>query len=198
MTIPYSPSIVIIDDDSDDLEVLSSALELHGFEAKCFEDAELACQSLSSIRTFPELPSLIIVDYNMPRINGEQVLSLLKSRPMLKHIPVVIYSTTISPDSSARLIALGACATISKAINYKELKSQVERFEMLATTLRIVSNPVGSSIFLRASLFAPPLRRVRSLISFALTLKEVCKKEFLPNPPSIVASPRLLFNNPLF
>ena len=69
--------IVLIDDDEDDLKMFSSELEKKGIKVKTFDSPAEALSYLTPVPGNIELPSLIIMDYNMPKRNGQEVLQLL-------------------------------------------------------------------------------------------------------------------------
>ena len=75
---------------------------------------------------------MIISDYNMPTINGEQLLTLVKAENEIREIPVVIYSTSISPNLSEILLELGAYSTIKKAHTYRDFQKQVSDMKQMA------------------------------------------------------------------
>jgi len=120
-----NPAIVIIDDDQDDRDMLSTALQSHGFMVECFEEAQVAMEALKAHRNNHTNPVMIVCDYNMPTINGEELLQLVKAEMFIKDIPVIIYSTSISRSLSKLLMERGAYATITKAKNYKDFLGQV-------------------------------------------------------------------------
>ena len=66
-------------------------------------------------------PDLILLDLNMPRKDGFQVLKELKEDPGLCGIPVVIYSSSSRPEDVRRCYALHANSYISKPMSYEEL-----------------------------------------------------------------------------
>jgi DNA-binding response OmpR family regulator len=131
------PYVMLIDDDPDDLEILSSCLELSGIRIKTFESAEKAVFHLALTSGIRDLPCLIILDYNLPRVNGQQTLVLIKSNKYTGHIPVVIYSTTISGVLKKALIELGALDCFVKPFSYAAFKAQVEVFKRLAVEKNI-------------------------------------------------------------
>jgi DNA-binding response OmpR family regulator len=126
------PYILLIDDDEDDLEMFSSGLELKGIKVKVFDSSTKALFYLTLISDNMELPSLIILDYNMPKRNGRQVLQAIKDNKDLKDIPVVMFSTGMSEVLKKQLVDAGALGCFDKPWNCKELKAQVEKFEELA------------------------------------------------------------------
>ena len=125
------PYVMLIDDDEDDLEMMSSSLELAGIRIKNFNSGIKALFYLSLLSSDMELPSLIIMDYNMPMKNGYQVLLLLKENRETRDIPVVLYSTSMSGSLKELLSAAGALASFSKPWNYEEFTTQVEMIQEL-------------------------------------------------------------------
>lgn len=128
------PYIVLIDDDEDDLQMLSASLEKQGVATKTFASGERAAYYLQLIADSSDLPGLIILDYNMPGKNGRQVMDLIKSRPATRDIPVVIYSTSISQQFKQTLIEKGALNCYEKPVAYSDFITQVEIFKELAWT----------------------------------------------------------------
>lgn len=126
------PYIFLIDDDEDDIEMLSSSLELHGIRIRTFGSGVKAMSHFDNMAVFADKPSLIIVDYNMPLLNGLETLILIKKNERIWHIPVVIYSTTINPLFERNAREFGAFACESKAVKLTDFKEQVGRFADLA------------------------------------------------------------------
>jgi CheY-like chemotaxis protein len=56
----------------------------------------------------------------MPKMSGTQILKALKEDSRFKHIPVIIYSTSINPLEKERCLALGAHAYIIKPVSFRE------------------------------------------------------------------------------
>jgi CheY-like chemotaxis protein len=112
--------------------MLSTSLEQYGIKTKSFDSGKNALFYLKLISEVEQLPNLIILDYNMPRINGQQLLSLIKNTMSIKHIPVIIYSTCISQVLEKALVELNAYDCITKAGTQKEFTRHVEKFKELA------------------------------------------------------------------
>ncbi|GAB3515580.1 response regulator [Emticicia fontis] len=112
---------LLIDDDQDDQEIFTLAIEDSGLNMQCVisNNASEALQRLNQDGTF--LPNYIFLDLNMPRINGIQLLTEIKKISRLKHIPVIIYSTSSHPKDKEATQNLGAAAFITKPSGIKEL-----------------------------------------------------------------------------
>jgi CheY-like chemotaxis protein len=126
------PYILLIDDDEDDLEMYSSGLEKKGIKVKTFDSSTKALFYLTLMSENREPPSLIIMDYNMPKKNGQQVLSLIKDNADTKDIPVVIYSTSMPDLLKKQLSDAGALDCFSKPWTHHEFNSQVGIFQEMA------------------------------------------------------------------
>ena len=123
MTNSTKSVILYVDDDNDDCIFLKTSIEDAGKKADviCASDGEEAVQYLNSIAS-DSLPSLIVLDLNMPRWDGKKTLQYLKSNPQLAGIPVVILST--SEREKERCQQMGAVSYHIKPhqfIGYKEI-----------------------------------------------------------------------------
>jgi len=123
--------VLMIDDDQDDLEMFSSGLKKKGIRVKTFDSSTKALFYLTLMSETKELPSLIIMDYNMPRKNGLEVLKSIKKNVATKHIPVAMYSTSMPDLLREQLSEAGALDCFLKPWTHQELTSQVEIFEEL-------------------------------------------------------------------
>lgn len=172
------PFIVLIDDDEDDLDMLSGALKIHGFRVKTFNAGHYAIESLKAMAIAHDLPELIILDYNMPRLNGEQVLNLLKSEAPVKTVPVIIYSTCLSDVCQNALVAMGAHGALVKSSNYHEFTFQVLRFKETALSFARKTEPEIPWEGFKVFPVTPPVNITRNSISFGIALEELCMKQF--------------------
>jgi two-component system, NtrC family, response regulator len=126
------PYVLIVDDDPDDLELLSASLELAGIKTKSFSSACNAISYLDFVADTLQPPLLIITDYKMPGITGQQFLETIRQNHETNEIRVVIYSTGMTPGLETALLASGASACFSKPWSYQESITQIEIFKKLA------------------------------------------------------------------
>lgn len=115
--------ILLIDDDTDDLEMFSEALSEVDPSVKCIQaiDCFIALELLEKKAE----PDLIFLDINMPRMNGWECLSKLKNTEEYKNIPVIMYSTSSHQKEKETASELGASDFISKPHNYIDLKNMI-------------------------------------------------------------------------
>ncbi len=118
---------MIVDDDLDDYDFFCSAMK--EIDPKCkivmAKNGEDALQQLGQDNF--ELPNYIFLDLNMPRMDGNTCLSHLKKNERLKHIPVVIYTTSSSQKSKGETLKIGADFFLTKPNSYKAIREQLQK-----------------------------------------------------------------------
>ncbi|MDB5226720.1 MAG: response regulator [Bacteroidota bacterium] len=117
--------IVLADDDADDRELFREALnETHKTNFKTAKDGLSLMQLLKDSK---ELPDAIFLDLNMPRMDGHACLKEIKKDKKLHDIPVVIYSTSKSPQYIEETYKDGASLYITKPDSFTKLKKVMEK-----------------------------------------------------------------------
>lgn len=115
-------TILCIDDDADDLQLLSEAV-LH-IDPQCHIikafDGLHGIALLHEMQRQEQLPSLIVMDINMPKLDGKQTFVRLQADTHLSTIPVVVFSTSSSPMDKLFFQSKGA-AFITKPIRFEQL-----------------------------------------------------------------------------
>jgi len=120
--------ILIADDDLEDLELIEEAIIAVEPEAELhkFTNGFTAMEYLNSRRD-NELPCLIILDYNMPELNGSQWLSSVKNQTRYDQIPKIILSTSDAPVHIQECIDSGAAEYIVKPDTLMGLQNIAKR-----------------------------------------------------------------------
>ena len=116
------PRIFIAEDDESILDLLVTRLRIAGYQVTQEKDGLAA---LEAIRRNP--PSACILDVNMPRMDGFQVLKRLRADPLTAHVPVLILTARRAPDDIKTAIRLGATDYLSKPFNDEQLLARVAR-----------------------------------------------------------------------
>lgn len=115
--------IFYADDDQDEIEFFREALKLIDSSIECITacDGYEALQLLETI----DVPDLIFLDLNMPRVDGESCLLSIKQNARLKNVPVVIYSSTTSKKDIHILQAKGAFRVLRKVWGIAQLSREL-------------------------------------------------------------------------
>ncbi len=115
----------MIDDDLDDQNFLIEALTENDATVKCITavNGQAAINHLKKAGS--SLPDAIFLDQNMPGLNGRQCLLELKKTPALKHIPVIIYSTSSDIFERQKFMDLGAFYFLIKSFSFQKLKEEL-------------------------------------------------------------------------
>lgn len=105
-----SKKILLVEDDVFMLEILSEKLKKSGFDVSIAKDGEDCMKILESLR-----PDIILLDILMPKIDGFEVLRIMKTKNELSNIPIVVLSNLGQKEEIQRAMDLGARDYIVKA-----------------------------------------------------------------------------------
>jgi CheY-like chemotaxis protein len=127
------PPLLIVEDSDEDFEVFRRHLQKSPVMVpllRC-KNGEEALALLSRTGNYAgdmgaPLPSVILLDLNLPLIDGREVLMRIKQVESLKSIPVVIFTTSSNPKDVEECYKNGANRYIVKAIDFIQLKKDVE------------------------------------------------------------------------
>jgi signal transduction histidine kinase len=112
--------ILIVDDNPTNLSVLSQALKTAGLSVRTAEDGESAIELISR-----KLPSLILLDVQMPGISGFEVCEKLKANPKTQAIPIIFMTALADTESKIKGLSLGAVDYIPKPFEQEEAIARV-------------------------------------------------------------------------
>ena len=85
-----------------------------------------------------EQPGLLILDINMPKKNGFEVLEEVKADPTLRQIPVVMLTVTSRDEEVAKAYSKGACTFIRKPVNFEDFEKVMQQFALYWTTVATI------------------------------------------------------------
>lgn len=115
--------LLYIEDDADSREMIADVLHLHGFKflgaSRGLEGIRIATQ---------ELPDLILLDINLPEMDGYEVTTLLKSIKSLENTPIIAISVETDEGSRERILTAGCQGFISKPINIPEFLDRIDEY----------------------------------------------------------------------
>jgi chemotaxis family two-component system response regulator Rcp1 len=122
--------LLLVEDNPGDVRLLREALTERGMvvQVQVVHDGEEALQLLrraGSYATAPR-PNLILLDLNLPKKSGHEVLAEVKSDPQLQLIPVVVLTSSSRPDDITKSYALGANVYLQKPLEVEEFFGAVK------------------------------------------------------------------------
>jgi CheY-like chemotaxis protein len=126
--------ILLVEDNEDDIVLEQEALaDANLVNLMCVvRDGEEAMAYLRRHGKYQkaEAPGLILLDINMPKKNGFEVLNEIKADPALMHIPVVMLTTSESEADVVKSYAKGACSYITKPMDFDKFRDVVKQFTL--------------------------------------------------------------------
>ena len=113
-------TLLLVDDDLDEHILLRLAIE-ETKKAIIITDAYSGPEAVEQLKNSTNLPELILLDINMPFVNGFETLEMLKRDEALGQIPVVMYSTTSDSRTHKKAETAGAAGFITKPPDFVSL-----------------------------------------------------------------------------
>lgn len=114
--------VLIIEDEPNIIESLSFVLRRDGFEASSVLDGEAAMHRLRS-----DPPDVVILDLMLPKLNGFEVLKLVKSDPRLRSIPVMVLTAKGQAQDRRMAEDIGADGFMTKPFSNREIVQEMQR-----------------------------------------------------------------------
>ncbi len=118
--------IFLVDDDVDDRLLFQEALHEIAPQSK-LSLADGCDMLLQLTKVESNKPDMILLDLNMPGLNGFECLDEIKNKPHFGDIPVLIYSTTANPDQVKKTYNKGATLYIQKPSSYEGIKKLMNK-----------------------------------------------------------------------
>ncbi len=128
MRVTARPILLIEDDQIDVMTVQRALKELH--VANRLDVAENGHQALHRLKTpDAERPCLILLDLNMPIMNGIEFLRIAKNDPELKRIPVVVLTTSEEQRDKMESFDLGVAGYMRKPVDYRQFVETIRSID---------------------------------------------------------------------
>ena len=132
MTMVKQKKILLVEDNDKDIELIQLVLTECKLAETVFVIQDggqvmdyLLCKG-KYINHKNGLPSLIILDVKMPKVDGLEVVQLIKRDAKLKYIPIVIFSTSAQTREISRCYELGANAYVVKPVDFNEFYNSIK------------------------------------------------------------------------
>ncbi len=124
--------ILVVEDDEDDADFLQEALQEYGvnFTINVLVQGD---QALPYLEQSDLLPDVIILDLNLPRMHGTEILHLIKKSPRFQHIPVVILTTSSAVEERNLCTHAGAHSFLTKPVSMQGFQDITSTIVQAAT-----------------------------------------------------------------
>ncbi len=110
------PRVLIVDDNRDDVRLISDALALHGFAIDVAPDAERALEALEHCR-----PEVVLLDVAGPSAGGMELLDRIRASPHLAATPVIVVTAKTRDDDVLEGYKFGADYYVTKPVTARRL-----------------------------------------------------------------------------
>ena len=153
--------IMAVDDNPANLKLLEGMLRQQGYQVRSFPRGRLA---LAAAAENP--PELILLDINMPEMNGYEVCELLKSNEKLARIPVIFLSALGETGDKVKAFQSGGVDYVTKPFQLEEVQARVEthiELQRLQRALQVENDHLEEVVGLRTSELADANARLRVL-----------------------------------
>lgn len=126
-------NILLIEDDIDDIELLEIALT----DNKVSYKMEVIMEG-SKVQTFIDecevLPNIIVMDFNLPKVHGREILTQIKNSKKLSQVPIIVLTTSAAREDAEFALQKGANHFITKPTTIKHFNETVATIMQTAKT----------------------------------------------------------------
>lgn len=168
--------ILIIDDVIDNLHLLSNMLREAGYKVRCANSGALALQAV-----LVNTPDLILLDIQMPEIDGFEVCQQLKQDSRTKDIPVIFLSASDNVDSKVKGFEIGGVDYITKPFHIKEVLVRVKNQLLIQSASRKINqlNQVLQEQFAKEQCRTEELERITNQLQEEVFRRQEAEKQLL-------------------
>lgn len=118
-----TPKILVVEDNDADVHLLREAMRQHQIDAdlQVLQDGELAIQYVKKRETDPtEAPDLVLLDLNLPKRNGLEVLEVIRCTDAFRQVPVIVITSSTSLEEREQSERLGVDTFFHKSFELDE------------------------------------------------------------------------------
>ena len=143
------PKVLLVEDNPDDRELTLEAFRQRGMaeEIAMVNDGAAALDYLFGRNQYadprPETPVVVLLDLNLPKLNGSQVLAAIRNNPQTRDLPVVILTTSNQQEDKKTCYDLGANSYVRKPVEYEAFRRVAQELQIY--WLEINEQPTGET-----------------------------------------------------
>lgn len=113
---------LIIDDNRETADALNQMLDILGIPARVAYGASPGLSALSNLT-----PRVVLLDINMPGVDGTEILAYLRREPRLMSVPVIVITSDDQPETRQRVLQGGATAMLIKPASFDALEAALKK-----------------------------------------------------------------------
>jgi CheY-like chemotaxis protein len=117
------PRVLVVEDNEDNLDMISRRLQRRGFEIVVARNGEEGVQMAHE-----QQPDLVLMDIDLPIMDGYEATRQIKASPTTQHIPVVALTANAMVGDMEKTLAAGCDAYESKPVDFPHLMETLQRF----------------------------------------------------------------------
>ncbi len=117
-----SPKILLVEDNEANIQTIASYLEMRGYQVVVAKDGESAIQTAKV-----ELPNLILMDIQMPKMDGLEATRQIRLEPTLAQVPIIALTALAMPGDRDRCLAAGVTDYLPKPVRLKQVITLVQQ-----------------------------------------------------------------------
>ena len=143
-------SLLIIEDNNEDFQTVVRALKKCGFSSSIYhcESGDDVMEYLKKTENPPAgeeitVPELILLDLNLPGMDGKEILAKIRQNEIYKKVPVVILTTSKNERDVEECYAYGANSYIEKPVDMEKFLATVKQIKEYWFETNIFSKPLG-------------------------------------------------------
>ncbi|MBF6642192.1 response regulator [Flavobacterium sp. J49] len=118
--------ILLIEDDTIEVMKFIKVIETLGEKHQIIESKN-GEEAMDILKITKQLPDIIVLDLNMPKVNGVEFLSSLKEDEILKYIPAIVLTTSYNPKDITECYKIGIAGYILKPLKYEDYVSRIKK-----------------------------------------------------------------------
>lgn len=118
--------ILFVEDDAIETMKLHRTLKKYDFKHEILE-AKNGEEALEILRSDVPYPDIILLDLNMPRMSGIEMLKILKEDPEMKYLPAIILTTSENRDDLLECYKIGVAGYVIKPLKYSDYEQNIKR-----------------------------------------------------------------------
>lgn len=117
--------VLIVEDRPADVRLTQRALKKAGYDVE-IDVAENGREALNHLNNGSPKPDLVLLDWMMPLVNGEEVLTAMRADPALRRMPVIVLTTSASEGDVGSAYDKGCNAYLTKPVDPTEFQKTIE------------------------------------------------------------------------